>query len=153
MRMKSCQISKHPTFARYVRESMPTCSGVSRIMRGLKLYGSLDEVDAEKALRWGSGPLVVVTDLWDEEAWTAESNGRFDPGRPHEIQIAEHRVNQFETYGAGGTDNNSRGQAVYIVGATLLHEICHFGMHQKGLPERKEAGKAFERYVYGKQID
>lgn len=152
MLMDPVQIALHPQFAAYVRDRMPGCAKVDRIMRGLKLFGALDAVAASRALTWGQPPLVLVADLWDEVAWKPEANGRFDPGRPGQVEIAEHRVNQFETPGAGGTDRNAKGQKVFIVGSTLLHELCHWGLHHAGLPETSEAGRAFERFVYGRQI-
>lgn len=153
MWMSKEQVALYPVFARYVRESMPGCSKVDRILRGLKMYGSLDETAARLALSWGHMPLVVVQDLWDDDKWEAEANGIFAPDKPLQIGIAEHRVNQFETPGAGGTDKNAAGKPVFIVGATLLHELCHWGMHHSGLSEKRETGRAFERYVYGKQIN
>lgn len=153
MWMKKDQITRHPTFARYVRDSMPTCQTVKRIMRGLKQFGALDATEAALALNWDTAPLVVVVDLWDEVAWKSLGNGGFDPAKPDQIHIAQHRVTQFETPGAGGTDHNAAGQSVYIVGATLLHELCHWGMARAGITETRETGRAFERYVYGRQIN
>lgn len=153
MFMDPYQMTLYPKFTRYVRESMPTCAKVDRIMSGLKMFGALDVVDATSALTWGRDPLVLVTDMWDEGAGKSMGNGAFDPSRPGMILMAETRVNQFEWIPHTGTRKNARGQDVYIVGSTLLHELCHWGMFRKGLPEKREAGKAFERYVYGKQID
>ena len=153
MWMTATQIALYPTFAAYVRESMPTCKTVPRIVKALATYGGLNEFQAREALSWGHMPLVRVVDLWDDAESKSEGNGGFDPRRPYEIHIAEHRVNQFETVGAGGTDVNATGARVFIVGATMLHEICHWGLHRMGIAETDEAGRAFEQAVYGKQID
>lgn len=151
--MTSEQIALYPKFAAYVRESMPTCKSVPRIIKALKDHGGLAEPQARDALSWGHMPLVVVVDLWNEVEWKSEGNGEFDPKRPYQIHIAKHRVNQFETPGAGGMDTTATGAKVYIVGATLLHEICHWGLHKMGIKEVGEAGKAFEQAVYGRQIN
>jgi len=153
MWMTAPQSRLYPKFAAYVRESMPTCKTVPKIIQALKDHGGLSESQARDALSWGHAPLVVVADLWDEVAWKSEGNGRFHPSRPYQIDVAEHRVTQFETPGAGGTDTTATGARVYIVGATLLHELCHWGLHRAGRTEVGEAGRAFERAVYGKQID
>lgn len=152
MWMTSDQIAAWPKFAAYVRESMPTCKSVPKIMKALKDHGGLSWSQARDALSWGNAPLVHVADLWDEKAWKSEGNGQFHVSRPYQIDIAQHRVEQFETPGAGGTDTNASGVKVYIVGATLLHEICHWGLNKNGIKEKGEAGKAFEKAVYGKQI-
>lgn len=152
MWMTSDQIAAWPKFAAYVRESMPTCKSVPKIIKALKDHGGLNGSQARDALSWGNLPLVYVADMWDEKAWKSEGNGQFHPSRPYQIEIAKHRVEQFETPGAGGTDTNASGAKVYIVGATLLHEICHWGLHRMGIKEKGEAGKAFELAVYGKQI-
>ena len=147
MWMSRHQIDEYPIFAKYVQESMPTCKGVYKIVHGLMKYGGLSKSQAETALDWGSEPKVVVIDMWDEEAWESTGNGRFDPKEPHRIYIAKHRVDQFETPGAGGTDLNAAGAPVYIVGATLLHELCHWGLHKVGKREHGEAGKRFGKAV------
>jgi hypothetical protein len=153
MWMKQAQMEAHPKFAKYVKESMPTCKTVPKIVKALQKFGGLSEADAIQALSWGHAPLVRVVDLWDKTAWKSLGNGGFDPSKPGEIQIAQHRVEQFETPGAGGTDTNAAGALVYIVGATLLHELCHWGLHKVGKAEVGEAGKRFEEAVYGKQIN
>jgi|EndMetStandDraft_4_1072995.scaffolds.fasta_scaffold359747_2 hypothetical protein len=153
MWMKKVQMDAHPAFTKYVRESMPTCRAVPKIVKALQTYGGLSEDQVRKALSWGHAPLVRVVDLWDDEAWESQGNGGFDPRKPGEIHIAEHRVKQFETPGAGGTDTNAAGALVYVVGSTLLHELCHWGLHHVGKAEVGEAGRRFEEAVYGKQIN
>ncbi len=46
------------------------------------------------------------------------------------------------------------GKSVYVVGATLLHELCHWGNfnHKPPIPELVEMGAAFELHTYGKVI-
>jgi hypothetical protein len=46
------------------------------------------------------------------------------------------------------------GNAVYVAGATILHELCHWGNHNNvpPVPEVIEMGAEFEKYTYGKVI-
>ena len=77
--------------------------------------------------------------------------GRFDPANPGRIELDTGRANEFETdaYGAG-SDNTSANRRVFIVGTTLLHELCHWGNFMHGVTETEEAGIAFEVATYGR---
>ena len=62
-------------------------------------------------------------------------------------------MTSFESQMSSGTDNkNAKGKIVYVVGATLLHELCHWGNNQAGVAEASEMGLAFEKATYGKTI-
>ena len=41
---------------------------------------------------------------------------------------------------------------MFIVGVTLLHELCHVGNYQHAKVESSEAGFAFESATYGKSV-
>jgi hypothetical protein len=47
-----------------------------------------------------------------------------------------------------------KGPPVYVAGATLLHELCHWGNFNNvpPVPELREMGEAFELATYGKVI-
>jgi len=151
MWMTKDQIGEFPKFARYVRHSMPDCASVHTIVKYLKKYAALSAEEITHALTWGTEPLVYVADLWDEIAWKPEANGRFYPAKPYQIDIAKHRVDQFEI-GFGDTQRTASGRDVFVVGATILHELCHWGCFKNGVTEVGEHGKKFELAVYGRNI-
>jgi hypothetical protein len=79
------------------------------------------------------------------------ANGRFDPAKPDQIELDIGRAQEFEddAYGAG-MDRTADGRRVFIVGTTLLHELCHWGNFHHGRAEAVEEGIAFEVAVYGR---
>ncbi len=151
MKMSSADISRYPKFARYVRRSMPEVANVSVIVRNMKTYGSLSKSALQSALRWGSGPDLVIKPLMAGQCITGiAANGCFRATDPTKIEIDKSRVDDFEAGRASSRDVNSRGQKVYIVGTTILHELCHWGNNQAGRAETSEQGVAFEVATYGR---
>ncbi len=53
--------------------------------------------------------------------------GCFRHAKPVNIEIHKGVVDDFEKSSACHTDKNKSGKAVYVAGATLLHELCHWG--------------------------
>lgn len=79
--------------------------------------------------------------------------GCFRPANPGQMEVGKRFAIAFEANAATGTDNkNTAGKLVYVVGATLLHELCHWGNQKHGTAEPTEQGLAFERATYGKTI-
>ena len=72
----------------------------------------------------------------------------------NEIQIDEDLVKDFEA--GKGIVKNAAGKQVYLVGATLLHELTHWADAQDGVDHpvpgdpSNEEGNAYEKGVYGK---
>ncbi len=151
MRMNAADARKYPRFARYVRNSMPTVAKVGIIARNMKKFGSLDNANLEAALKWGSDPLVVIKPLPANACGVGgASNGCFRSANPKQIEIDKSRVEEFENRLAASKDKNSSGRSVYIVGTTLLHEMCHWGNQKAGTAEPKDLGTQFEIKTYGR---
>lgn len=151
MRLTAGDAAAYPKFAQYVKQSIPTVYKVPKIRTALQTHGSLSPAAAKTALTWGHDPLIVVKDLNIHTCGTAGSAyGCFRPGSPRQIEIRTDLVTDFE---AGkfstGKNKNSAGKIVYVVGATLLHELCHWGNQKAGVNEATEQGLAFETTVYG----
>ena len=81
------------------------------------------------------------------------TNGCFRPSSPNQIEISLDRALEFEAGKSGAFDVTSSGKSVYIVGTTILHELCHWGRNLNGLGATylgNEAGVAFEVATYGR---
>lgn len=145
---------KYPKLTEYVRYQIPKLSGIPRIVENIQTYGSLTWAELRTALTWGHPPLIVLNDLTAARCGGhLNAYGCFRPHNPAQIEVAKRFALLFETNAAEGKDNkNIAGKRVYVVGATLLHELCHWGNRQHGVAEATEQGLAFERATYGKTI-
>jgi hypothetical protein len=159
--MSQADVTRFPHFAGYVRTRMPEVINVPVIVRNMQRFGSLTREQLRHALLWGTDPLIVITDLLHGQCGVPQANGCFEPANPNQIEIDLGRVQDFETDANGaGTDHNARGQNVFIVGTTILHEMCHWGRFLNGQPAEiagatpplNEAGIAFEVATYGRNI-
>jgi hypothetical protein len=151
MRLSADDQKDHPKLAHYVRCSLPSVFNVFLIVKNVKKFGNLTREEFLHALGWGNDPLIVIKDLNGGSCNGVAANGCFDPANPDQIQLDLEDVQNFEAdpYGKG-CDVNSRGQKVFIVGTTLLHELCHWGNFKHGVTETEEAGIAFEVATYGR---
>jgi hypothetical protein len=151
MRLSDDDQNNHPKLAQYVRNKMPEVLFVPLIVKNIKKFGSLTRTEFQHALGWGNDPLIVIKDLNGGSCNGVAANGCFDPANPDQIQLDLEDVQNFEAdpYGKG-SDINTRGQKVFIVGTTLLHELCHWGNFKHGVTETTEAGIAFEVATYGR---
>ncbi len=154
MRMSQADQDQFPELTEYVRRRMPQVMTVPLIVRNMRRFGSLRQEELRTALLWGSLPRIVITDLSAVPApdgTIVSANGRFRPAFPDQIELDLGRVNEFETdaYGAG-SDQTADGRSVFIVGTTMLHELCHWGNFHHGVAEATEQGIAFEVATYGR---
>jgi hypothetical protein len=144
-----------PQFAFYVRVNMPQVTHVQPIVHNMRAHGSLSLAELSSALVWGALPRIVIRDLSSVPApdgsGNIAANGLFDPANPDQVELDIGRVRDFERDSDGdGSDVTSTGRKVYIVGTTLLHELCHWGNFHHGRAEAVEEGIAFEVAVYGR---
>jgi hypothetical protein len=142
----------YPNFAEYVREFVPKLISVPQVVKNLERYGNLTYLEAGDALTWGMGPRIVIKDLHHGQCGVPQAYGCFRSGTPDSIEIHRGTVEDYEL--TQKTDVNRRGKPVYVVGATLIHELCHWGNHNNAptVPELHEMGEAFEKATYGKII-
>ena len=153
MKMDSIDQGVYPKFAEYVRDFVPKLISVPLVVKNLEIYGNLTYMKAKNALTWGMGPMIVITDLHHGQCGVPRAYGCFRSGTPQAIEIHRGTVNNYES--TQKTDSNIRGKPVYVVGATLIHELCHWGNHNNTppIPEFREMGLAFETATYGKIIN
>ncbi len=154
MKLSATDQTLYPQLARYIRIQLPKLATVPKVLANIKKYGHLDKVEFTNAVTWNSGPLLVVTDLSNGQCGVPQAYGCFDPSKSGQIQIDTSTVKDFEKGVTGYKDNNAKGQAVFVVGATILHELCHWGNHNNipPVPEVVEMGALFELKTYGKGI-
>jgi len=153
MKLTPGDIKEYPKFAHYVRHKMPELIHVSSVVHNLKTKGCLTGAEILHALRWGNEPLIVITDLSHGQCGVPSAYGCTRKANNHQIEIDEATVQDFEASpDALGVGKNAKGKNVYIVGVTLLHELCHHGHHKHGKAEKTEAGFTFESAAYGKAV-
>jgi hypothetical protein len=155
MNLSSADRTKYPGFCQYVRYAMPKVIDVPLIVKNMKKYGSLTPAKLKTALSWGSHPTIIIKDLNIHTCGAAGTGawGCFRPASPTLLEVRKDLVEDFEKNMSKGKDNkNAKGKIVYVVGATILHELCHWGNNQAGVAEAEEMGLAFEKATYGKTI-
>jgi len=155
MQLSKQDQQNHPALAQYVRYALPKLSAVGAVVREMHTHGLLTAQEFTKALTWGELPLIKIVDS-SVISCKAGSTGWYGCNRnAFEIEIALFVVDTFEKYPTGkGTDKNKAGGSVYSLGATILHELCHWGHQLKGVSQygKPEVGHAFENALYGKGI-
>jgi hypothetical protein len=94
------------------------------------------------ALTWGNDPLIVIRDLAAGTCGRTDALGCFDGAAPHRVELDRGAAGAFEAdkFGLGSAPNAS-GRNVFVVGATLLHELCHWGNFHAGRAEAREWGR------------
>jgi RHS repeat-associated protein len=141
----STQEKDYPKLTNYLKNSVQEIANNPTIVKALAEFGQLSEADVKKALTWGEGPTINVTEL-------KGSNGSFSPGKGSDVlNINSKIVDLLEN--ATGDD---RDAALLLVGSTILHEYTHYGDDQDGVDYTKghgEEGQAYEEKVYGRDID
>lgn len=143
MKMTSSDITTYPKFANYVKNDLPNIISNTSIVRAMQVVGQLNRASLISALTWGSGPDIKISPL-------AGACGEYTPGSgSNEIRIDKNIVLDFE---AGRGRKVARAGNVYLVGATLLHELVHWGDDKDGIDRPGEEGEEYERLVYGSVI-
>lgn len=153
MKLDEADIKKYPKFAQYVRHQIPLLKTNKSIIYNLKTNGSLDEKQIQNALTWGNEPRIVVTDLSSGQCKVPAAYGCTRNTNLTQIEVDQTTVQQFEDspYKLGTGQTASKAN-VFIVGVTILHELCHLGNFKKSVKEKSEAGEAFEKGAYGKVV-
>lgn len=152
MRLSVSDQTSFPRLTEYVRRRLPEVLNVPIIVRNMRRFGSLDRAELAHALTWGTDPLIVIVDHTANTCGgIAAVNGCFRSANADRIELNSETVDNFEQdpYGAG-SDVNARGQKLFIVGTTILHELCHWGNFHHGVSESTEQGVAFEVATYGR---
>lgn len=139
-----------PKLARYVRRSLPEIANIQSMQRAFLRFAQMDRTTLRRALAWGNQPTLAIVAITSPPG--SFINGEFTPDiGSNEIRLNRILVDAFE---AGAPPNlaftqNARGQRFPRVGATILHELVHWGDDQDGIDFPGEEGELFEQAVYG----
>jgi hypothetical protein len=151
MKMKAADRSKYPKFAYYVRVNIPILVRNPVIVHNMKTNGNFTDAEVAEVLKWDSGPFIKIQDLGHGQCGVPAAYGCTRGST--EVEVDEDTVKAFESGPrAGMVGQNARGGSVYVVGVTLLHELCHLGKFRHKIGETTEAGFGFESGAYGKSV-
>jgi hypothetical protein len=161
MKMPDGDQKTYPKMAAYIKNEIPKLKNNATICAGLKKCGSLTPAQITQALSWGNLPTIKIVDMQVTSCRAGDAGaGLYGCTRSKlEIEVAKRVVEGFETAAGkslapvAGLDNlNIKNNPVYVLGVSLLHELCHWGNKVNNVAEGEEMGLKFERTVYGKTI-
>ena len=154
MKLPIADQKKYPLFTYYLKNNFPKLTQIPVIVKNINKYGNISLAEFKTATTWGMGPNIKITDLHSGQCGVPKAYGCFRQSKPHNLEVHTKVISDFEKSHANSSDKNKKGKAVYVVGATLLHELCHWGNYNNTprIPELKEMGEAFELATYGKVI-
>jgi hypothetical protein len=135
-------VKDYPRVAMWICNNLPAVKKNPKVFKAFQKYAELNEKVAERALEHGNPPIVEFRHI-------PTANGEFIPKKwPDTVFIAMDICAKFQTSDADAKDPRMHR----LVESTLLHEIVHWGDWLDGKVAPFEAGKAFEKEAYGKDI-
>lgn len=154
MKLDAATVTKYPKLHYYLRVDMPKVANVSAIVSEIKKHsGATSRQTIKDALKWGNDPRIEVVDnlvcagvkAYGCYAWGGDV-----------LQVDKKLVEDFEA--GKGIVKNTKGQRVYLLGVTILHELTHWADAQDGVDDAvpgdptNEEGSAYEKGIYGKVL-
>jgi hypothetical protein len=144
---------KYPKFRDYLYYRFPKVIQSSKIVEAMLSHGSIYEDELRTVLHPGSHPAIDV-----EEAAA-------EPGTYYSCELGVIKGEKISLYtplvapfndGPWYKENffkNAKGQDVPIIGAVLLHFLCHWGLRDSALfySSDGDPGYKFEKEVYGRR--
>lgn len=136
-------IKDHRKLYYYVSTNIPQVREMPFIINALKKFsGNASENAIKEALLWNKDPLIqLVPNLicaGDEAVGCYAVNSNI-------IRVEQAVVDEFEA--GKGLRRTTYGKLVYLVGVTLLHELCHWA--NDGTGEEDLTHEKFEQALYG----
>ena len=133
----------YPRLATWICDNLPKVKYNAKVFKAFQKYAELKEKVAERALEHGNPPIIEFRHM-------ASANGQYLPKKyPDTVFIAAVICDKFQNSDADAKDSRMH----LLVESTLLHEIVHWGDWIDGKESPFEAGKAFEKEAYGKDIE
>ncbi len=135
MRLAKSDEKRFPKLYHYLKVDIPKLARHPRIAKALLKYGQVKNSSLQTVFKYGSGPRIVVTML-------VRACGQFTPNtNSHELRLHKSLIDTFE---------KSSGDRILLktLGATILHELVHWGDDQDGIDYPGEEGELFEKDVY-----
>jgi zincin-like metallopeptidase toxin 3 of polymorphic toxin system len=131
---------KYPQLTEYVKNSLPKVKHNPKITEALLKSGEIKKKSLGRVLSWGTQPTINVVFMSKNQC------GEFTPNsKSNEIRISRSLVEEFEN--SGGSKKST-----LLLGATILHELVHWGDDQDGKDIPGEEGNLFETSAYGMVI-
>lgn len=131
---------KYPNLTEYVKSQLPKVKSIPKIANALIKNGEIKKKSLPLVLAWGTQPTIKVVVMPKNQC------GEFTPNSgSNEIRISKSLVDEFEKSGG------SR-KATLLLGASILHELAHWGDDQDGKDITGEEGNMFETAAYGMVI-
>lgn len=131
-----------PRLSDWIVRRLPAVKDNVKVFKAFQRYAELNEKVAVRALQPGNPPEI---DRRHIAAANGEYLGRKYPGT---VFIAISICERFERRPADANDPRMH----VLVESSLLHEMVHWGDWADGKVAEFEAGKAFERAAYGKDV-
>ncbi|NOY83794.1 MAG: hypothetical protein GXO96_03025 [Nitrospirae bacterium] len=135
MKLSKTDEKKYPKLYYYLKNDVPKLSHHSKITKALSKYGQIKKPGLYIVLNYGFGPQVRVITL-------VRACGEFTPNvKSNELRLHKSLVEKFE---------KSSGDRILLrtLGATILHELVHWGDDQDGIDYPGEEGELFEKHIY-----
>jgi len=128
---------KYPNLTQYVHYVLPKIKGIPKISNALLKNGEIQKKSLNAIMTWGSTPRLKVVTMPKYQC------GEFTPNsKSMEIRISRILVDKFEK--SGGSK-----KLTLLLGASILHELAHWGDDQDGIDIVGEEGNLFETAAYG----
>ncbi len=137
MKMSIGDQKNYPNLKYYIKNDLPKVNGIQKISDALLKNGEIKKRDLRTVLAWGAEPTIKVVNMPTNQC------GEFTPNsKSNELRISKALVKKFER--SDGAKIITR-----LVGATILHELAHWGDDQDGKDIPGEEGNLFETAAYG----
>jgi hypothetical protein len=137
MNLSLADQKKYPLLTSYVKNQLPKVRFIPKIVSALEKNGEISKKHLSFVLAWGVHPTIKIVPMPRNQC------GEFTPNsQSNEIRISRSLVEQFEK--SGGNSKQTK-----LLGATILHELAHWGDDQDGKDIPGEEGNMFETAAYG----
>lgn len=135
MKLSKAQEKQFPKLHYYLKVDVPKLVHHAKISAALGKYGQIKKTGLPAVLNYGTGPTISVIAL-------VNACGEFTPGaKSNELRLNKSLVDAFEK-------STSDTILLKTVGATILHELVHWGDDQDSVDYPGEEGELFEKHVY-----
>lgn len=135
-------VRDYPALAAWIKIRLPDAKDKPRVFKAFQRHAGLSEKVAVRALQHGNPPEISFRNI-------PTANGEFIAKKwPGTVFIAKTICDRFE-----GSSVDAKDPRMHeLVESTLLHEMVHWSNWAEGKVPTYEAGKAFEKDAYGKDV-
>jgi hypothetical protein len=152
MLMRSKTAEKYPEFRAYLYDRFPTVINSSKIAAEMELHGHMGFDKFRSALHPGAHPIIDVEEASAEPGTYYSCELGFLRGQT--LLLYDPLVFPFndDPWNQENMFKNANGQKVPVIGAVLLHFLCHWGRREDTATSTStDAGYRFEKAVYGRR--